>query len=196
MGCSLSSSRNAWIVGPICSRSLAAKIRRSGHQARPPGKCRRADWTHGRVQLAHMPMVGGNSRDLHDDRGVGNCAVTRLTRRPPLISGHLPPTGATGLEPATSGVTGRRSNRLSYAPKRVGPRSMASAARRRRASCDARGGGGPVATRDCERPAVADRDSGPPAARFPAGPRPCRRCCVPALGEIRLEAPGCEGHTQ
>ena len=30
----------------------------------------------------------------------------------------LPSTGATGLEPATSGVTGRRSNRLSYAPGR------------------------------------------------------------------------------
>jgi hypothetical protein len=29
----------------------------------------------------------------------------------------IPPTGATGLEPATSGVTGRRSNRLSYAPE-------------------------------------------------------------------------------
>jgi hypothetical protein len=29
---------------------------------------------------------------------------------------RLSPTGATGLEPATSGVTGRRSNRLSYAP--------------------------------------------------------------------------------
>jgi hypothetical protein len=28
-------------------------------------------------------------------------------------------TGATGLEPATSGVTGRRSNQLNYAPERA-----------------------------------------------------------------------------
>ena len=28
--------------------------------------------------------------------------------------------GATGLEPAASGVTGRRSNQLNYAPARVG----------------------------------------------------------------------------
>ena len=32
-------------------------------------------------------------------------------------SGAVPKAGATGLEPATSGVTGRRSNQLSYAPE-------------------------------------------------------------------------------
>ena len=38
------------------------------------------------------------------------------TKREPGSLQTLPPTGATGLEPATSGVTGRRSNQLSYAP--------------------------------------------------------------------------------
>jgi hypothetical protein len=35
-----------------------------------------------------------------------------------LAGGHAQGAGATGLEPATSGVTGRRSNQLSYAPER------------------------------------------------------------------------------
>jgi hypothetical protein len=38
-----------------------------------------------------------------------------LTRKAPPQQG-LSGTGATGLEPATSAVTGQRSNQLSYAP--------------------------------------------------------------------------------
>src|SRR5262249_19346291 len=39
------------------------------------------------------------------------------SRRKWLYTGVAADTGATGLEPATSGVTGRRSNQLSYAPE-------------------------------------------------------------------------------
>jgi hypothetical protein len=37
--------------------------------------------------------------------------------------------GATGLEPATSGVTGRRSNQLNYAPGTAGSVAAAGIAR-------------------------------------------------------------------
>src|SRR3954471_1212448 len=40
----------------------------------------------------------------------------RPRERPLAVLAEVPGAGATGLEPATSGVTGRRSNQLNYAP--------------------------------------------------------------------------------
>src|SRR6185369_6659216 len=48
-----------------------------------------------------------------DIRGMENGARTATSKKLLQIE-----TGATGLEPATSGVTGRRSNQLNYAPAR------------------------------------------------------------------------------
>src|SRR5215469_8264881 len=94
----------------------------------------RPDWAqaHGiRARPWHLPgravrdHLGGFSREL---RGVvreeparrrfpGRCGggnfLTRETRRGAAENPEM--AGATGLEPAASGVTGRRSNQLSYA---------------------------------------------------------------------------------
>ena len=61
---------------------------------------------------------GGARTDRQDD----------LRNDEPLPQRGIWRTGATGLEPATSGVTGRRSNRLSYAPRDAGD-SMARVGR-------------------------------------------------------------------
>jgi hypothetical protein len=47
---------------------------------------------------------------------VNVVARNPLTRQSEHVQA-LRETGATGLEPATSGVTGRRSNQLNYAPR-------------------------------------------------------------------------------
>src|SRR4029078_4356763 len=61
------------------------------------------------VRVAVAPPHGA----LPDARDHG-CSFRRAPTRP----GNLEGPGATGLEPATSGVTGRRSNQLNYAPER------------------------------------------------------------------------------
>jgi hypothetical protein len=55
--------------------------------------------------------VGEGKRPTSFDELSGSTTKSRLERR-------LFRAGATGLEPATSGVTGRRSNQLNYAPDR------------------------------------------------------------------------------
>ena len=49
------------------------------------------------------------------NRPISRCGGTPNAKKPAALQ-LVSSTGATGLEPATSGVTGRRSNQLSYAP--------------------------------------------------------------------------------
>jgi hypothetical protein len=89
--------------------------------------------------LAHTKMVPvwvvGRLR-THDElrfervtAGLGSPPVRFATGRKPDLQA-LRETGATGLEPATSGVTGRRSNQLNYAPGTGGSVAAAGIERR------------------------------------------------------------------
>src|ERR1019366_8372342 len=81
-------------------------------------------------------------------------------------------TGATGLEPATSGVTGRRSNRLSYAPNALLGSGVCQASV---------AGDGTFMAPQAKRPAVAHSTAGrdpscPPAVRAVGGGLPKVGC--------------------
>lgn len=47
------------------------------------------------------------------------CMLWTYKQKPHPLDGAFNLAGATGLEPATSDVTGRRSNQLNYAPKSI-----------------------------------------------------------------------------
>ena len=68
----------------------------------------------GRWQLRYYDADGNRRQAARFRREALRAALPRRNRAPPAWQRA---TGATGLEPATSGVTGRRSNQLNYAPE-------------------------------------------------------------------------------
>jgi hypothetical protein len=76
---------------------------------------------HGGAERAAIVVLQGFSvwaADTSAARLLPEIADTSLLgQRNMLVCRANGETGATGLEPATSGVTGRRSNQLNYAPR-------------------------------------------------------------------------------
>jgi hypothetical protein len=89
-------------------RSAAARLRPA------------AGWSRGPQAATRAARRNASSHLLRANRRATNARPNSERRS------EVSFTGATGLEPATSGVTGRRSNQLSYAPERIGIRSVAA----------------------------------------------------------------------
>ena len=107
-------------------RRLARRVRRGGRTARVLPECRQREFGSsgrrfgGKCGRADRRVFQSDLPRPASDRQAGT--QTARTRA-----------GATGLEPATSGVTGRRSNQLNYAP--VGRRIVAARFRTGRGVC-------------------------------------------------------------
>jgi hypothetical protein len=72
----------------------------------------------GHKRTAKSPYLRGfSSKRLGHGFGPRVHFLASDQTTPPAYLQALPEAGATGLEPATSGVTGRRSNQLNYAPE-------------------------------------------------------------------------------
>ena len=105
----------------------------------------------------------------------------------PAAAGLPQGAGATGLEPATSGVTGRRSNRLSYAPRQTG--GPQNSHRRAIAAVLA---GQPVlfaTDDDVARGSPSGLDESLPAPRAGLQGRARRPGAVPARRHVALDPP-------
>src|SRR4051812_29166220 len=91
-------------------------------------------------------------------------SVSPANAKSPAAAGLSMATGATGLEPATSGVTGRRSNQLSYAPVRGGW-SVAAGTQLRTPRAVANRGRVDSPRGVCRTPRGGPGSPGPPLAR-------------------------------
>ena len=119
-------------VGAVSSVGRASRLHREGRRFEPVTahqsltRPRRQIW---RMTLTQINKMQARPTQFADGPAAPCCAGRRAcvpwirceqqksAAKPRLITTHIRVARVTGLEPATSGVTGRRSNQLSYTPK-------------------------------------------------------------------------------
>ena len=121
-------------VGAVSSVGRASRLHREGRRFEPVTahqsltRPRRQIWRMTFSQTTNMQAGATHAvrrwaRWRRVARGGGacvpwtRCEQQKSAAKPRLITPHIRVARVTGLEPATSGVTGRRSNQLSYTPK-------------------------------------------------------------------------------